>query len=274
MTRPLRSVLFVPATNARAIEKAGGLACDAVVLDLEDAVGPQDKAAARSAALAALEAGFPGKVVAVRVNGSDTSWGRGDLAALAGARCDAVVLPKVGGAEEVSAAYAATGKPLWLMIETCRGVLNLAAIAAAEGGEALVLGQNDLAAEMRCRPGAERAPLQAAMSLLVTAARAHGLVALDGVYNAFQDAEGFAAECRQGRDFGFDGKTLIHPAQIEPANAAFSPSPEEVAWARAIADAYAAPGAEGAGVLRVEGRMVERLHLAEARRILSLTGPA
>lgn len=274
MTRPLRSVLFVPATNARAIEKARGLACDAVVLDLEDAVGTEDKAAGRAAALAALVDGFPGKIVAVRVNGSDTPWGRDDLAALAGARCDAVVLPKVGDAEAVSAAYAATGKPLWLMIETCRGVLNLSVIAAAKGAEALILGQNDLAAEMRCRPGSDRAPLQPAMSAIVTAARANGLVALDGVHNAFQDAEGFAAECRQGRDFGFDGKTLIHPAQVEPANTAFSPTPEETAWARAVVTAYAAPEAEGAGVLRVDGRMVERLHLAEARRILSLTGPA
>ncbi|WP_296819308.1 CoA ester lyase [Brevundimonas sp.] len=273
MTPRLRSVLFMPANNARAVEKARTLDCDAVVLDLEDAVGPEDKEAARAAAAAALSAGFTGKIAAVRINGLDTPWGEADLRSLAGA--DAVVLPKVGDASVVAEASGqAAGAPVWAMIETCRGVLNVANIAAAPGVGALVLGQNDLAAEMRCRPGADRAPLWSAMGATVTAARAHGLTALDGVYNAFQDTAGFEAECRQGRAFGFDGKTLIHPSQIAAANAAWTPDPDEVAWARAVVAAYAAPGAEAAGVLRVDGRMVERLHLAEARRILELTGPA
>ena len=269
----LRSVLFVPAVNARAVEKARTLDCDAVVLDLEDAVGLEDKDAARRAAREALAAGFPGKVAAVRVNGLDTPWGEADMAAVGEA--DAVVLPKVANAATVEAARAVLGaRPVWAMIETCKGVLDVAGIGAADGVEALILGQNDLAAELRCRPGADRGPLWSAMGAVVTASRAHGRVALDGVYNAFQDAEGFGAECRQGRDFGFDGKTLIHPSQIAAANAVWAPSPEEIAWARAVVEAYAAPGAEAAGVLKVEGRMVERLHLAEARRILGLTRPA
>ena len=269
----LRSVLFVPAINARAVEKARTLDCDAVVLDLEDAVGPEDKDAAREAARGALAQDFAGKTVAVRVNGLDTPWGEADLEAVG--KADTVVLPKVADAATLAAARAALGsRPVWAMIETCRGVLNAAGIAAAEGVEALILGQNDLAAEMRCRPGADRGPLWSAMGAIVTAARAHGRVALDGVYNAFQDAEGFEAECRQGRAFGFDGKTLFHPSQSAAANAAWTPAPDEIHWARAVVEAYATPGAEAAGVLKVDGRMVERLHLAEARRILGLTRPA
>ena len=271
--RRLRSVLFVPAVNARALDKARTLDCDAVVIDLEDAVGLDDKAAAREAAAAALAEDWSGRTVAVRVNGLDTPWGEADLAAVAGA--DAAVLPKVSDAATVAAARGALGAtPIWAMIETCRGVLNVAGIAAADGVEALILGQNDLAVEMRCRPGADRAPLWSAMSAVVTGARANGLAALDGVYNAFQDAAGFEAECRQGRAFGFDGKTLIHPNQIAPANAAWTPEADEVAWAKAVVEAYAAPGSEAAGVLKVDGRMVERLHLDEARRILELTGRA
>lgn len=267
MTAPPRSVLFAPAVNARALEKARGLDCDAVVIDLEDAVGPDQKAEARAAAVAALVEGFDGKTVAVRINGLDTPWGAEDLAVIAGTAADAVVIPKAGSAAAIEQARTGSGgKPVWAMIETLAGVLNLASIASAEGLEALLLGQNDLAAEMDCRPGADRAPLHLAMSLVVSAARLRGLAALDGVFNDVGDAEGFARECRQGRAFGFHGKTLIHPGQIAAANAAYSPSDEETAWAEAVVAAFAD---SPAGVLKVEGRMVERLHLDQARRILS-----
>ena len=265
----LRSVLFVPAINARAVEKARTLDCDAVVLDLEDAVGPEDKDAAREAARGALAQDFAGKTVAVRVNGLDTPWGEADLEAVG--KADTVVLPKVADAATLAAARAALGsRPVWAMIETCRGVLNAAGIAAAEGVEALILGQNDLAAEMRCRPGADRGPLWSAMGAIVTAARAHGRVALDGVYNAFQDAEGFEAECRQGRAFGFDGKTLIHPKQIDICNRVFSPSEAEVAWSKAVIEAFQLPENQGRGAIRVEGRMAELLHLGQAERLVAV----
>ena len=261
-----RSVLFLPATNARALEKARGLDCDAVVIDLEDAVGPADKERARAMAVAALP-GFGGRA-AVRINGADTPWGAADLQALEGSTALALVLPKAGSAAEVRWATA-RGLPVWAMIETLSGVIDLAALAAEPGLSALILGQNDLAAEMAARPGPGRQPLHLAMSLIVTTARHRGLIALDGVYNAFQDAAGFEAECRQGRDFGFHGKTLIHPSQIAPANSAFSPDASEIAWAEAVVSAYAEPGAEDAGVLRIDGEMIERLHLQKARRILA-----
>ena len=264
-----RSVLFVPAVNARALEKARGLDCDAVVIDLEDAVGPDRKVDARRAAVEALAGDWGEKTVAVRVNAADTPWGADDLQALAQARPGAAVLPKVGSAREIAAAVAALGPtPVWAMIETLAGVLDMAAIGSADGVGALILGQNDLAAEMGCRPGVAREPLHLAMSLIVSTARLRGLFALDGVFNALEDGAGFEVECRQGRAFGFHGKTLIHPSQIAAANTAFSPDADEIAWAEAVVAAYAAPGATDAGVIRVGGRMVERLHLDEARRML------
>ena len=269
--RPRRSALFLPASNARAIEKARGLPCDVVILDLEDAVAPAQKAAARAAAVAAVRAGgFGPRELVVRVNAPDSAWGRDDLAALRGAAVDAVLLPKVDDAATVRHARGALGDgvALWAMIETCRGVLDLPAIVAAPGLAALVVGTNDLARELRCRPGADRAPLLPILTQVVTAARMAGLVALDGVVNVLDDAGRIAAECRQGRDWGFDGKTLIHPAQIAPANAAFGPSPDELAWAAQVAAAF--DGQEDAGAVRVDGRMVERLHLEEARRLLAL----
>ena len=265
MTPDPRSILFVPASNARALDKAASLACDAVVIDLEDAVGPADKAAARTAAIAALPS--LGGRAAIRINAADTPWGGADLDAVSGSGALAVVLPKAGTPDQVRVASRA-GLPVWAMIETLAGVLNLEAIAAEPGVQALIHGQNDLAAEMHAQPGADRAPLHWAMSRIVTTARHNGQLALDGVFNAFQDSDGFAAECVQGRAFGFHGKTLIHPSQIEPANAAFGPSAEDLAWARTVVAAYGAPGAEAAGVLTVEGRMVERLHLDQAQRIL------
>jgi len=269
-----RSVLFMPASNPRAIAKAQGLACDAVILDLEDAVAPEAKAAARTAAVAAATQGFGARACAVRINALDTPWGQDDAAAMRGLA--AVVVPKVGSAADlvaVRAALGAEGPPIWAMIETCGAILRLTEIAeaaAATRTDVLIAGTNDLAKEMRCRPGADRAPLLPALTQLVIAARAAGLVALDGVCNAIGDAGRLAAECAQGAMLGFDGKTLIHPGQIDAANAAFGPGPEQLAWARAVVAAFAAPEAAGRGAIQLDGAMIERLHLAEAERILAL----
>lgn len=274
--RPRRSALFMPASNARAIAKARDLPCDVVILDLEDAVAPEQKHAARDAAVAAIRAGgFGRRELVVRVNALDTPDAAGDLAALREAAPDAVLLPKVSSPDPLHAARAALGEgpALWAMIETCRAVLDIAAIAAtacATGLAALVVGPNDLARELRCRPGADRAPLLPLLAQIVLAARAEGLVALDGVSNVLDDPAAVEAECRQGLVWGFDGKTLIHPSQIAPANAVFAPSDADVARARQVAAAFDAPAAAGQGAIRVDGRMVERLHLEEARRTLAL----
>ena len=275
----LRSALYVPAVNARALDKARTLPCDAVILDLEDAVAPERKPEARDAAVAALHAGFPGRMAVLRVNGLDTDWGRTDLLAAVRAAPDAVLAPKVEDARTLRAYHQALAAApetvrLWIMVETPRALLNLPEIAACAGETrlaGLVLGLNDLAAATRARMVPGRAPFAAAMSAVVTAARAHGLLALDAVFNDLRDSEGLEAECRQGRDWGFDGKTLIHPDQIDAANRAFAPTEAEVVWARAVTDAFAAE--PDAGVLRAAGGMVERLHLREAERILSLLEP-
>jgi len=274
---PLRSVLFLPASNPRAVDKARTLACDAVILDLEDAVGPEDKAAARAGMAAALaEGGFEPPLVAVRVNGLDTPWGAEDLAAVAAAGPDAVVIPKVSGVEALEAAAQAlkdAWTPLWANIETCSGVLQLGRISAAAkdlGVEALVFGQNDLSRDMGLRPSRDRRALHAAMSLTVTAARAAGLAVVDGVFNDFTDREHFEDECREGRAFGFDGKAVIHPSQIAVANRVFSPDEADLAWARAVVEAFALPKNAGKGAVRVGGAMAERLHLEQAERWLGL----
>ncbi len=272
--RPRRSALFLPASNARAVEKARTLPCDVVILDLEDAVAPAQKPAARAAAVAAVrDGGFGARELVVRVNAADTAEGAEDLAALSDCAADAVVLPKLETAATLVAARAAVGPgpALWAMIETCSGVLALHEIVAAArdtGLAALVVGTNDLARELRCRPGADRAPLLPALAQVLLAARSAGLVALDGVINTLDDDAAIAAECRQGRDWGFDGKTLIHPAQIAAANAVFGPSDEDVAAARVLAAAF--DGREDEGAIRIDGRMVERLHLVGARRTLAL----
>jgi citrate lyase subunit beta / citryl-CoA lyase len=277
--RARRSVLYLPASNPRALDKARTLPCDAVVLDLEDSVAPEAKDAAREAIRQALGAGgFGRREVVVRCNGLDTPWGEADLEALCTCAPDAVLVPKIADAGDLARYDQRLGSAppqtrLWAMVETCRILFHLDGVAALSASTrlgALVMGGNDLAKEMRCSPGGDRAPLQAALTLTVAAARAWGLAALDGVYNALEDAAGLEAECRQGRSFGFDGKTLIHPSQIETANRVFSPSPEELAWARAVTAAFAEPGAAGQGAIRVNGRMVERLHLMEAQRLLAL----
>jgi len=268
----VRSVLYLPASNPRAIEKARGLNADAVILDLEDAVAPDAKTEARQAAVAALTAGGFGARVGVRVNGLDTPWGADDLAALAGLAPDFVVAPKIesaGGVREVAARLPA-GAALWIMVETPLSVLRLDQIAGAGAPlAALMLGINDLGERMNLVLGPDREPLKPWLAAVVAAARGHGLLAIDGVVNATDDADRLEAECRQGRAFGFDGKSLIHPAQIVAANAAFSPSAEEVARAREVVAAFAAADAEGKGAIRVGYRMVERLHLDAARRLLA-----
>ena len=274
--RPRRSALYMPAGNPRAIEKARGLACDVVILDLEDSVAPDAKLAARDLAVAeTARGGFGRRELVVRVNGLDTPWGEADLEAVrAGAVLpDAVLAPKVSTPEDV-AAYAARlpeGVALWIMVETCAALFALDRLAAAGGPlSALVVGSNDLVKEMRCRVDADRRPLQAALSLTVAAGRANDLVVLDGVWNDIADLAGLERQCLQGVEFGFDGKTLIHPDQVAAANTAFSPEPGEVAWARVVAAAFDSPENRGKGVLRVEGRMVERLHLDQALRLLEI----
>jgi citrate lyase subunit beta/citryl-CoA lyase len=272
-----RSALFLPASNARAIVKARGLPCDAVVLDLEDSVAPDAKAAARDAARAAVhDGGFGPRLLVVRINAVDGEWAEDDLAALATAPPDAVLLPKVHGVATLRMArerLGADGPAVWAMIETARGIMALPEIASAAAElrlGALVAGTNDLALDLRCRPRADRAPLLPALAQIVAAARAGRMLALDGVLNVFDDPDRLAAECRQAADWGFDGKSLIHPAQIDAANAAFGPTEAEVARARAIVAAFSAPDTEGRGAIRLNGEMVERLHLMEAERVLAL----
>ena len=273
MIRPRRSALFMPASNARAIEKARALECDVVILDLEDAVAPEMKVAAREQAVAA--GGFGHREFVIRANAAETEWGADDLAAIAGAAPDAVLLPKVSDAATLIAARAALGPgpALWAMIETARALVDLTAIATTAhttGLTALVAGTNDLAKELRLRPGADRAPLLPHLAQIVLVARMAGLAVLDGVTNVLDDESAIEAECRQGLAWGFDGKTLIHPAQIAPANRVFTPAESEVAWAREIVAAFAEADHTGKGAIRVSGKMVERLHLEEAERTLAI----
>ncbi|MBL8772437.1 MAG: CoA ester lyase [Phenylobacterium sp.] len=275
-SRPRRSALYLPASNPRALEKARALPCDVVILDLEDAVAPEAKAEARAAAAAAVAAGgFGDREVVIRANGLDTPWGADDLAAAGAAHPHAILVPKISAPEDLAAVRTRLpeGAPIWAMIETCAAVFRLEALGAEsvnEGVTAWVMGTNDLAKEMRCRLTVGREPLMAALSLSVMSARAHGLAILDGVFNEIADAEGLALQCAQAADLGFDGKTLIHPSQVEAANAAFTPDPAAVDWARTVVKAFENPEAAGKGVLKVEGRMVERLHFAEAQRLIGV----
>ncbi|PTQ11691.1 CoA ester lyase [Sphingomonas oleivorans] len=274
--RPRRSALFLPASNARAIAKARTLPADVLIFDLEDAVAPDAKEAARLNAVEAVrDGGYGDRELVIRVNGLDTRWGEADLAAVAAAGADAVLLPKVNEPEDIAACDAmldgAGGRMrLWAMIETCAALPRLDAIAATVATTrlgAFVLGTNDLAKEMRAMLTPERTPFLPVLTFAVAAARAHGLAVLDGVCNDFTDIERFRAECAQGRMFGFDGKTLIHPDQIGPCNAIFSPDAEELAWADAVIEAFARPENAGRGAIRVAGRMAELLHLEQARRL-------
>ena len=266
----------MPASNGRAIEKARSLPADVVIFDLEDAVGPEDKALARDMAMAAVsEGGFGPREVVVRVNSADTPWFADDMAAAARARPDAVLTPKVSAPEDVAACRRALGAgvALWAMIETAQAVFALDALGLASAGmgvEVWVIGTNDLAKAMRSRPGPDRAPLLPALAMSVLAARAHGISILDGVYNDIPDLAGLERECAQGADYGFDGKSLIHPSHIGVANRAFAPAADALAWARTVVKAFDSPENAGKGVIRVGERMVERLHLDESRRTLAL----
>ncbi|HEX6375575.1 MAG TPA: CoA ester lyase [Allosphingosinicella sp.] len=254
-----RSLLFLPASNPRAVAKARGLAADVVVLDLEDAVKPTDKDGARAAAVEAAAAGFAGRC-AIRINSRDP-WHAPDLEAAAASRADYVIVPMTPGPEAVRDVARATGKPVLAMIETARGVLAAAAIAPETAG--LIAGTNDLAADLGLRPGGDRAPLATSLQIILLAARAAQVAAFDGVYNKLDDADGFAAQCAEGRALGFDGKSLVHPDQIEPANRLFGPSEAEVAAAKRLL--AAATG----GAARFEGEMIERMHVEQARRVLA-----
>lgn len=279
INRPRRSALYLPASNARAIEKARSLPADIVILDLEDAVAPEAKEAARAAAVAAVrEGGFGGREVAIRANGLDTPWGAADLAAIAGSGADAALVPKVSTCDDIAQCNAALSAApeamqLWAMIETCAAVPRLDALAAMAATTRLslwVMGVNDLAKEMRARQTPERTPFLPILSFAVAAARAHGLTILDGVCNEFRDMNVFRAEAEQGQLFGFDGKSLIHPDQIAPCNAVFSPSEAEIAWAQTVIAAFDLPENAGLGAIRVEGKMVELLHREEAQRLLAI----
>jgi citrate lyase subunit beta / citryl-CoA lyase len=279
--RPRRSALYMPGSNARALEKAKTLAADVVIFDLEDAVAPDAKETAREQVVAAVKGGGYGRrELVIRVNGLDTPWGRADLAAAIAAAPDAVLVPKVSGPEDLARIAAAlVGAPdkvrTWAMMETPLAILNAREIAAAAADSetrlaCFVMGTNDLVKETRADFDAERTAALYWLSATVTAARAYGIDVLDGVYNNFKDLDGFRRECLQGRRLGMDGKTLIHPDQIAGANEVFSPSAAELAWARKIIVAFEQPQNRGKGAITVDGRMVELLHVEMARRTVHI----
>ncbi|MEA1650116.1 CoA ester lyase [Nitrospirillum sp. BR 11164] len=277
--RPRRSALYMPGSNARALEKAKGLDADVLILDLEDAVAPDAKDLARDQVLAAVAAGgFGRREVLIRVNGLDTPWGHADLAAVARSGAQGVLIPKVESAEAVRqadrllAAQGATNDlPLWVMMETALGMLNAREIASASPRLAgMVLGTSDLAKELHAQHTPMRLPMITALGLCLLAARAHGLAILDGVHLDLDDDAGLDASCRQGVELGFDGKTLIHPKQLTAANAAFAPDAASLDRACRIIAAHAEAMAQGKAVVLVDGRLVEALHVAEAHRLVAL----
>ncbi len=271
LTRPLRSVLYIPGSKDRALDKARGLACDAIIFDLEDAVTPEEKPAARATLAEALKTGgYGNRYKVIRINGLDTEWGVEDAKAAAKMDADAILLPKVGSPADLEALAEIVGDiPLWAMMETPGAMLNAPAIAAHRSLQAMVMGTNDLAKDLQTRFRADRMPLMTGLGLCVLAAKAHAIAIIDGVYNAFKDDDGLKIECDQGRDMGMDGKTLIHPAQLDVANAAFSPSEEEVDLARRQIAALEEVEASGQGVAVVDGKIVENLHVATARETLA-----
>jgi citrate lyase subunit beta/citryl-CoA lyase len=281
--RPRRSVLYMPGSNARAIEKARTLTADALILDLEDAVAPDAKPIARQQVCDAVRAGgFGQREIFIRINAPDTPWGPDDLAAAVAAAPDAILLPKVSVPEDLAAIGIRLGTlgadariRIWAMMETPLAILNARDIAAAVHGTSsrlsgFVMGTNDLAKDTRAKILPGRAPMLAWLMTCVAAARAYGLDIVDGVFNDIGDTQGFARECAEARDLGFDGKTLIHPSQIEPCNAAFSPTADEVETARKILAAFDLPQNSDKGVVRIDGRMVERLHAEMARRTVAI----
>ncbi len=277
--RPRRSVLYMPGANTRALEKARTLPADALIFDLEDAVAPDAKAAARGNVVAAAKSRAYGKrEIVIRCNGLGTEWGRADVAAIAGSGADAILVPKLESAADVTnivalldAGGAPAGMAVWGMMETPRGILRAEEIASASPRLAcLIMGTNDLVKDLRAQHTPVRLPMLVPLGFTLLAARAAGLAILDGVYNDIQDIEGFKASCRQGLEFGFDGKTLIHPTQVEPCNEIFAPSAAELAMAEKIVAGFEKARAEGKGVVTVDGRMIENLHVEQAQRQLAL----
>ena len=281
--RPRRSVLYMPGANDRALEKARSLPADALILDLEDSVAPEAKSQARDKVIAAVKSGgYGARELIIRVNALDTPWGADDLKAACSVRADAILVPKVSRPGDMVSAARLTkafGAPaemrLWAMMETPLAILNAREIAGVLGDtgqrfSCLVLGTNDLLKESRARASGGRFAIIPWLAMSVLAARSFGLDVIDGVYNDFKDDAGFRAECEQGRTLGMDGKTLIHPAQVEPCNQVFSPSDEEVQWSRKVIHAFALPEQVGKGVITVDGRMVERLHLVMAERVVAI----
>ena len=276
--RPRRSVLYMPGANTRALEKAKTLAADSLILDLEDAVAPDAKVASRANILAALETGFGHREAVVRINGLNTPWGADDLSAFANSKADAIVLPKVESASQIQEVAALLDKAgarsdltIWAMIETPMAIFKLQEIASAHPKlEALVLGTSDLVKDLHARHTPSRVETLTALSLSVLAARAYGLCVLDGVHLSLDDEEGLRLSCIQGRDMGFDGKTLIHPKQIELANEFFGPSPQEITEAQERIAAYDAAIQTGAGIAVLNGKLIEELHIQDAKRILAL----
>jgi len=276
--RPRRSVLYMPAANERALEKAKTIPADALIFDLEDAVAPDAKESARANAVAAAGSGeYGNREITIRANGLDTPWGADDLAAAATSGAAAVVIPKVASTDdldEVARRLDASGAPaeltIWAMIETPTAILDIRSIAAHERVDVLVMGTNDLAKELRTGSSVDRQPLLPHLAQAVLGAREAGKVIVDGVYNDVRDAEGFLAEAEQGRVIGFDGKTLVHPSQVEPANDVWAPTEEDVEFSRRVIEAFETAEAEGQGVITVDGRMIENLHVDNARRVLAV----
>jgi citrate lyase subunit beta / citryl-CoA lyase len=278
--RPRRSCLYMPGVNARALVKAETLMADMLILDLEDAVAPEEKPQARLAVLEAVNRrAFGDREVIIRVNGPDTEWGHDDLKMAISSCPDGILIPKIVTSEQVldldrflSGAGATKDLDLWIMIEMPLAILNIKEIAASAQRSRLkgfVIGTNDLAKELNATPTADRSAFQVPLVLALAAARAYGLVAIDGVYNDIKNEQGLTAECEQGRILGFDGKTLIHPAQLETANRIFSPNPTDVAQAEAVIKAFSQPESKDKGVIKVNGKMVERLHLEQAYRLVT-----
>jgi len=277
--RPRRSILYMPGSNARALEKAKTLAADGLILDLEDAVAPDAKETARQQVCDAVQAGGYGmRELVIRVNGLSTPWGYDDIAAASKTNADAILLPKVESADAIrhmESIMLASGAPaemkIWAMMETPRSVLEAEGIAeASHRMECLVMGTSDLAKELDCSHTRERLPMITSLGLCMLAARAAGLDIVDGVYLDLSDDEGFEFACRQGAELGFDGKTLIHPKTIAVCNQVFTPAPEDVEWSRKIIDAHAAAAAEGKGVVVVNGRLIENLHVESAKRLVAM----
>ena len=275
--RPRRSVLYMPGSKPRALEKARTLPADVLILDLEDAVVPAEKPSARAQVIESIaQGGYGNRELVIRTNGLDTEWGADDLAAAATSGAHAVLIPKVESAAmlaDVTAQLDTAGAPatlaIWAMMETPLGMLNAAEIAASPRLTCLVMGTNDLVKELDAAHTETRLPVITALGLCMLAARAYGLAIVDGVYNAYKDDDGLTASCEQGKEMGFDGKTLIHPAQLDVTNQAFAPSPEEIALAQRYVSAFAEIEAAGQGVAVVDGRIVENLHVETARKLLA-----